>query len=664
VVQQQTVQLLPRPIPKSSTSHARPTSPPTLNTAPVRPPSQRTDLHAVEQPQVEYFQGINYEKLSPFNQLCEKMYSNVATLNNLDLSQYPNLPSSDINLIKYFQENNNALDQALKALRSSAPISTSIRINNSNKSPKDKPDSNDTLAELIDKTNSALILLNESLFLDHLCQTIDPNDLSKIRLEQNITELQKQKKIIQSYYQRYQNKNIFQINKGFGKQESDPQAILEKFSNLRSEYFKYHFNDSNYLPYFISVLETIKDPQASLEKLRTEIQEHASSYSDQQLKDRINIFIQESLKQSKTLIQAEIQTSKEKLKSLERESDLKNKNIKPTIQPEDSFSKKAFEIGVGKFYLEFLNKISAEFHSSKIKKTSLNVKTEIKNNYVKYLQELVQHEQSMAQPRGNFHNLTANEIVPRLNFFPIAAPLGYSSKLLQFWENVLQNHRVSDEGYQCLLRNEHRAKQLSQSTHHEEFSLLTTGQNHEYLRQKDFEISTLGNYNETRFLLSLQTLAKNRNDLTIIVPNTVGWLNNKLKTDVIILKQDQTESKILAIDCKSSRDGCKQHNDTRRTPSIAYHPPRSNLYFNLQNQSSTNPNEELSDNLETLFESQGAYINLPITNDIKTNLTNSKIFSNPSKNFYQLQDTTEARHFEHTVSMALQEGYTLNSKTK
>ena len=633
----------------------------TLKPPPARPVASVQQLHAAEPPHAAYFKGINFEKLSPFNQLCERMHYDVATLNNLDLSQYPHLPSSDINLIKYFQENNRALDQALNALQSLAANHSPIRLTPQKGSQEGKVNSNDTLKDLIDKTDSALIVLNESLFLDHLCQTTDPNGLSKIRLEQNIAELQEQKTIIRLYKKHYNtNKDVFLTNKGFSKQESvNPQATLEKFSNLKSEYFKYHFNDNKYLAHFISVLETIKDPQASLEKLRTENQEHKLSYTDQQLKKKINNFIQENLKKSEDLIKKEIEASQQKLQSLEKESQANNK-IKPTIKPEDSFSKKAIEIGVGKFYLEFLNKILAKHDSPAIKKTCLSVRTEIKNNYVKYLQELVQHEQSIAKPKEGFQNLTANEIVPsNLNFFPIAAPLGYSSRLLQFWENVLQNHRVSDAGYQYLLQNERRAKELSRPTHNEDFSLLSTGQNHEYLRQKDFEIRTLGNYNETRFLLSLQTLAKNRNDLTIIVPNTVGWLNNKLKADVIILKQDPTRTKILAIDCKSSRDGCRQHNDTR-TPSIAYPPPRSNLYFNLQNQSSTNPNEELSDNLETLFESQGAYINLPITNDIKTNLTNSKIFSNPSKNFYQLQDTTEARHFEYTVSMALQDKYNEN----
>lgn len=208
-------------------------------------------------------------------------------------------------------------------------------------------------------------------------------------------------------------------------------------------------------------------------------------------------------------------------------------------------------------------------------------------------------------------------------------------------------------GYQYLLQNEHRAKELSRPAHNKDLYLLSTGQNDEYLRQEDFEIRTLGNYNETRFLLSLQTLAKNRNDLTIIVPNTVGWLNNKLKADVIILKQDTIGTKILAIDCKSSKDGCRQHNDTR-TPSIAYTPPRSNLYFNSRNTSPTNPNQELSDDLERLFTHPEARLNLSIINEIKTNLPNPRIFSKLSLNFYQLQDTTEAKKFEETISKALQ----------
>ena len=465
VGQLEIVQLIPTRNGSVSTATSERPNPSTttLQPPPARPATPVKALHAAEPPHAEYFKGINFEQLSPFNQLCERMYSNVATLNNLDLSQYPHLPSSDINLIKYFQENNRALDQALNALQSLAANHSPIRLTPQKGSQEGKVNSNDTLKDLIDKTDSALIVLNESLFLDHLCQTTDPNGLSKIRLEQNIAELQEQKTIIRLYKKHYNtNKDVFLTNKGFSKQESvNPQATLEKFSNLKSEYFKYHFNDNKYLAHFISVLETIKDPQASLEKLRTENQEHKLSYTDQQLKKKINNFIQENLKKSEDLIKKEIEASQQKLQSLEKESQANNK-IKPTIKPEDSFSKKAIEIGVGKFYLEFLNKILAKHDSPAIKKTSLSVRTEIKNNYVKYLQELVQHEQSIAKPKEGFQNLTANEIVPsNLNFFPIAAPLGYSSRLLQFWENVLQNHRVSDAGYQCLLQNERRAKELS-----------------------------------------------------------------------------------------------------------------------------------------------------------------------------------------------------------
>lgn len=315
----------------SSVSPATPEQPkqavtPKLNTPPARLAAPVQALHAAEPPHAAYFKGINFEQLSPFNQLCERMYANVATLNNLDLNKYPNLPSSDINLIQYFQASNRALDEALKDLPSLASSNTHIRISPPNRSAKDKPNSNDILGDLIDQTDSALIILNESLFLDHLCQTTDPEGLSKIRLEQDIAELKEQQKIIK-LYQKYYNKgrDVFASNQGFNQQRPDAKTTLEEFSNLKSKYFKYHFNDNNYLANFISVLKTIEDPSPSLTKLQAENQEQKSSYSDQELKGKINKFIQENLQKSQDLIKKEIKASEEKLKSLERESDPKIK---------------------------------------------------------------------------------------------------------------------------------------------------------------------------------------------------------------------------------------------------------------------------------------------------------------------------------------------------
>ena len=521
-----------------------------LNPPPTRHSNQLTNLHAVKHPHAAYFENINFSELSPFNKRCEELYSNITELKRLNLSKYPNLPSSDRNLIKYFQENDNALDQALNSLESSTKINLDDQTTYAKKTH---------LLDLIDKTDSALILLSKSLFLDHFCQTINPKSLSKIRLRQDIKELEEQEKIIQSYPKHYTAKNLFHQtknkSKGFAVQKTNPQTTLEKFSNLKSQYFKYHFNDNNYLPYFISALETIKDPQTSLKKLQTEKQETKSSYSDKELKNKIISFIQENLEKSETFIQKEIQTAKAKLESLNaNELKRKNENIKPTINPEDSFNKDAIEIGINKFYLDFLNKILTKVDYNAVEKTRESVKNEIKNEYVKYLQELVKYEQSVAKPTvsptENFKNLEAPEIVPNLNFFPIAAPQEYSSKLLQYWEKVLQNGRVSDEDFTCLIKNERIAKELAESSRNRGLGLLDTGRNYEYLKQKGFEIRTLGNYIEDRFLIGLQTLAKNRDDLIIIVPNTVGWLNNKLKADVIILKKDQDNpenTQILAV---------------------------------------------------------------------------------------------------------------------
>lgn len=652
-------------------------SPPVLKPAPTRDSDQLTNLHAVKNPHAEYFKNINFEKLSPFNQLCEKIYSNTATLNTLDLNKYPNLPSSDINLIKYFQENNNALDKALNALKSSERLD----LNNSSESKRGDAGIKTNLLDLIDKTDSALILLNESLFLDHFCQTTNPKGLSKIRLKQDIAELEEQQKIIQSYLK--QDKDIFKKSKGFGTQDLNPQSTLEQFSNIKSKYFKYNFSDNAYLPNFIFALNTIKDPETSLAELQIENQKLQKPYSIKELQKTINEnFVKESLKTSKALLQLEIQLSKQKLESLTAdEPKIKNRDIKASINTEGSFTEKAINIGVGQFYLNFLNKILDKVSSSAIKETSRTVKTGIKNNFVNYLQELVNHEQSgtpLQNPPSSLKNLTADEIVPDLNFFPPTAPQDYSSTLLQFWENILQNNRVDNKNYSILLQNGLDNKQRDSFQHPSDTDLLQVGKNYEYLKQENFEIRTLGNYVEARFLLSLQTLANNRDDLTIIVPNTVGWLNNRLKTDVIIIKQDQEGAKILALDCKASRSGCLEHNDDK-TPSIAYHPPRSNLYS-----SPTNPNQELSRNLDSLFNHPNAYANLPINDRsvpsihegnenaeneivqqylidyIKTKLTDPKIFSKPSQNFYQLQDTEEARALEKDISIVLQAKYNEN----
>jgi hypothetical protein len=649
-----------------------PTPPPTLNPAPKRP-DQIDGLHAVSHPHEAYFKNMSFSEPSPFDKLCEKIYSNTATLNRLDLRKYPNLPSSDINLIKYFQENNNALDKALSSLESSDKINLN-----------DQATINDTkanLLNLIGKTDSALILLNESLFLDHLSQTTDPKGLSKIRLKQDIEELQDQKDTIQSYREYYKDKDIFPKNKskGFGQEsnptkpnlpKTNPQETLEQFSNLKSKYAKYNFCDNRYLEHFIFALKTVQDPKASLTELQTKNKKLPKPYSNKQLEKTINEkFVKESLQDSADSIEAEIKLSKHKLESVTADQPkLKNIDTKPPINTEDSFTEKAIDIGVGQFYLDFLNKILTKVDYNAVEKTHESVKDEIKNNYREYLQKLVEYEQSTIpsnQSKQQHKNLTPNEIVPRdLNFHPDGAPQDYPSKLLQFWENVLQNDRASNDGFACLLENERIAKKLAESSPNIGLGLLDPGRNYEYLKLKNFEIRTVGNYNEDRFLIGLQTLAKNRDDLTIIIPNTVGWLNNKLKADVIILKEDSEGIKILAVDCKSSQESAKKCNSERTTPSIAYHPPKSNLYFNTSELS--NPNQQLNNDLKSLFNHPNAYTNLPIIETIietikeEINLKDPQIFLKPSQNFYQLRDTEEARSFEKTISDALQAKYNKN----
>jgi hypothetical protein len=351
-------------------------------------------------------------------------------------------------------------------------------------------------------------------------------------------------------------------------------------------------------------------------------------------------------------------------------------------------TEKAINIGVGEFHLDFLNKAletSPSDTQNIIPEILKMKKEEVNNNYREYLQKLVEYEQnkgSIQNRQSSLKNLEAGEIVPNLNFFPDGAPQDYPPKLLQFWENVLQDGRVDNDNYSILLKNGLNNKEKQSSKHGSFHDLLKIGQNDRYLKQENFEIRTLGNYTETRFLLSLQTLVKNRNDLTIVVPNIVAAINTRLKGDVVIIKQDQQnpkKAKILVIDCKSSRRGCMERNDAR-TPSIAYSPPKSNLYHNPKNQDIGHRNsiQQLNRDLNNFFNDENAYFNLPIIEvdenakikvlleyqDIQTKLTNPDIFSKPSQNFYQLQDTEQARLFEQTISGALQRKYNENQKNK
>lgn len=645
---------------------------PILNPAPLR---DTTGLHASARPHAEYFKDITFKQASPFNKLCEKIYSNITTLNTLDLSKYPNLPKTDINIIKFFQENNNALDQALSSLDSSNKLDLDDLTKDNERKTK--------LTELILNVNSAIILLDNSSFLVHLCQTTNPSRLSAIRLKQDIKKLEEQKTIIQSYSEGFKNKDVFKkekdlpVNKGFGAQNQnspgtklDIESTLKQFTEVESPYRTYNFPGNTYIPSFIAALTIIQKPLTLLKQFQEENKILNKPLSEKKLKERINELIKNNLELSLENLKIDITLSKKKLKQALDTNPLKNKDTEP---PDDKLTETAMEIG-GRFYVDFISKLHNKVNYSDLPEIS-SLKEEINNNYIKYLGELVNYEQNSSSAESspkNLTNLTPNEIIPPdLNFFPDGAPPNYSEKLLEFWENILQNRHVDKEGASFLVRNDMANKNFSK-THPSQDDLLKPGTNIEYLRQENFEMRTIGNYREIRFLIGLQTLAKNRDDLIIIVPNTVGWLNNRGGTDVLIIKknkENKENAKILAVDCKSSESARKRHSNDN-SPAIPYAPPNSNLYFKSKTKTVpadslliADPNQQLINDLITLFYRRGAK-NLEIVNEIESKLIDKKISSNPSPNFYRLQDTKEAREFEKTISDALQEAYTQNQKSK
>lgn len=635
---------------------------PILNPPPLR---DTTGLHA-SPPHAEYFKDITFEKASPFNKLCEEMYSNLTTLNTLDLSKYPNLPKNDINIINFFQENNNALDQALSSLNSS----NKLDLDDLTKDNERKTN----LLELIHNVNSAIILLDNSSFFVHLCQTTDPSRLSAIRLKQDIEKLEEQKTIIQSYSERFKNKDVFKkekdlpVNKGFKTQNQnspgtklDLESTLKQFTEVESPYRTYNVRGNTYIPSFIAALTIIQEPLTLLKNFQEENKTLKKSLSEKQLKERVNEEIKNNLELSLENLKIEIICSKKKLKQALGTNPLKNKDTEP---PDDKLTETAMKIG-GRFYVDFISKLRNKVNYIDLPEIS-SLNKDINNNYIKYLGELVNYEQNSSSTESsqkNFTNLTPNEIIPPdLNFFPDGAPPNYSEKLLEFWENILQNSHVGKEGVSFLVRNDMANKNFSK-THPSHDDLLRPGKNNEYLRQENFEMRTIGNYREIRFLIGLQTLAKNQDDLIIIVPNTVGSLNNYGGTDVLIIKKNKENTEILAVDCKSSESARKRHSNDNST-AIPYTPPNSNLYFESKTKKKViasspliaDPNQQLINDLKTLLYRGGAK-NLEIVKEIESNLTDTKIFSNPSKNFYQLKDTTEARLFEKTISKALQQKY-------
>jgi hypothetical protein len=200
---------------------------------------------------------------------------------------------------------------------------------------------------------------------------------------------------------------------------------------------------------------------------------------------------------------------------------------------------------------------------------------------------------------------------------------------------------------------------------------MKVGANDFFLRQTNYTLETLGNYAEKRFLLGLQDLAHhNKGEFIVIAPNEVGFINNRLGADALVIKRKPGQAiKILALDCKAGKIAAQQE---KPYPCIyAYALPENDLkpitggrrslrqklslanqmkldidnFFSRSNRENPRHQEELARRLEKLIPS--------------LDLSDEKIFSNPSRNFYRMRDTHEARELERIIY----EAFTHNQQT-
>ncbi|MEB3316250.1 MAG: hypothetical protein VKK32_08580 [Candidatus Melainabacteria bacterium] len=292
----------------------------------------------------------------------------------------------------------------------------------------------------------------------------------------------------------------------------------------------------------------------------------------------------------------------------------------------------------------------------------------------KYFGKIKPLEGSDERSLDDFRNIFSDQANARIkeyldSKFPGTKSKGFSPELditksyeyligyINLLEDVFSNSYVDDDYRQELLRNEDEARSLRKPC---DSDLMQVGANDFFLRQNNYTVETLGNYAEKRFLLGLQDLAHhNKGEFIVIAPNEVGFINNRLGADALVIKREPGQAiKILALDCKAGKNAAKQE---KPYPCIyAYALPENDLkpitgrrslnrQFSLANQMKldinnffSKSNKENSGHQEELAQRLGELIT-------RLGLMNEKIFSNPSENFYRMRDTREARELEKMI---------------
>jgi hypothetical protein len=249
----------------------------------------------------------------------------------------------------------------------------------------------------------------------------------------------------------------------------------------------------------------------------------------------------------------------------------------------------------------------------------------------------------------------------------ITKPYEYLIRYINLLEDVFSNSYADNDYRQELLRNEDEAGALIKPG---DFDLMQVGANDFFLRQNNYTVETLGNYAEKRFLLGLQDLAHhNKDGFIVIAPNEVGFINNRLGADALVIKREPGQAiKILALDCKAGKNAAKQgkpypciyayalpendlkpitgHGSLKQQLSLANQMKLDiNNFFSISNRENPGHQEELARHLGELIP--------------RLDLMNEEIFSNPSRNFYRMRDTHEARELERIIY----EAFTHNQQT-
>ena len=233
------------------------------------------------------------------------------------------------------------------------------------------------------------------------------------------------------------------------------------------------------------------------------------------------------------------------------------------------------------------------------------------------------------------------------DFLKTSRPSEYLLKYAQLLENVYNNSFLDKDSERILIENGREDARYKP----QDSDLLKVGANKFFLKQNNYEIQTMGNYAERRFLLGLQDLALNsnpNNDLIVIAPNEVGFINNRLGADALVLKKmADGDIKILALDCKAGGQKYKEHRLIK-----AYTLPRNDLRPSDSRKVSLA--NKMKMDIDQLFNLSDNQLNTSLGKSLmslipRLDFTDGNIFSNPSNNFYRLQDTVEAREFEKKI---------------